>query len=72
MNTTTTTMPCTQAYIEIMRGRRGDRRCCKCGWFGYLARHCRQKEILVERRKKSKGEGNKFALLLSKVCALVK
>jgi len=67
MNSTTTT-PCTRAYIEMMRGRRGDRRCCKCGWFGHLARHCRQKEILAERKRKSENGDNKFAPLLSKVC----
>jgi len=64
MNSTTTT-PCTQAYIEMIKGRRGNRR---CGWFGHLARHCRQKEILEERRRKLVGGGNKFAPLLSKVC----
>jgi len=55
MNSTTTTIPCTRAYIEMMRGRRGDYRCHKCGWFGHLARHCRQREILAERRRKSEG-----------------
>jgi len=68
MNSTTTTMPCTWAYIEMMRGRRGNCRCHKCGRFGHLARHCRQKEILAERRRKSEGGSNKFAPLLSKVC----
>ena len=63
MNSAIDTMPCTQAYIEMMRGMRGDRRCHKCRWFGHLARHCRQKEILAERRKKSEGGGNKFAPL---------
>jgi len=67
MNSTTTT-PCTRAYIEMMRGRRGNHRCHKCGWFGHLACHCRQKEILEKRRRKSVGGGNKFAPLLSKVC----
>ena len=33
-----------------------------------MAHHCRQKEILAKRRRKSEGEGNKFAPLLSKVC----
>ena len=33
-----------------------------------MARHCRQKEILEERRRKLVGGGNKFAPLLSKVC----
>ena len=33
-----------------------------------MACHCRQKEILTERRRKSEGGGNKFAPLLSKVC----
>jgi len=33
-----------------------------------LACHCRQKEILAERRRKLEGGGNKFAPLLSKVC----
>jgi len=33
-----------------------------------LARHCRQKEILAERRRKSEDRGNKFVPLLSKVC----
>ena len=33
-----------------------------------MARHCRQKEILAERRRKSEDGGNKFAPLLSKVC----
>jgi len=64
----TTTMPCTQAYIEMMRRRRGNRRCRKCGWFGHMAHHCRQREILEERRRKSECEGNKFMPLLSKVC----
>jgi len=67
MNTTTTTTPCTWAYIEMMKGRRGNHRCRKCGWFSHLVRHCRQKEILEERRRKSVGGSNKFAPLLSKV-----
>ena len=33
-----------------------------------MACHCRQKEILAERRKKAEGGGNKFVPLLSKVC----
>ena len=33
-----------------------------------MARHCRQKGILAERRRKSEGGSNKFAPLLSKVC----
>ena len=33
-----------------------------------MACHCRQKEILEERRRKSVGRGNKFMPLLSKVC----
>ena len=33
-----------------------------------MAHHCRQKEILVERRRKSESRDNKFAPLLSKVC----
>ena len=33
-----------------------------------MARHCRQKEILAERQRKSEGGGNKFVPLLSKVC----
>jgi len=68
MNSTTITTPCTRAYIEMMRGRRGNCRCHKCGWFGHLAHHCRQKEILAERRRKSEGGDNKFVPLLSKVC----
>ena len=32
-----------------------------------MACHCRQKEILAERKRKSEGGGNKFAPLLSKV-----
>jgi len=67
MNLTTITTPCTQAYFEMMKGRRGNCRYCKCGWFGHLARHCRQKEILEKRRRKSVDGGNKFTPLLSKV-----
>ena len=37
-----------------------------------MACHCRQKEILEERRRKSVGGGNKFAPLLSKVCRRMK
>ena len=33
-----------------------------------MACHCRQKEILEERRRKLMGGSNKFAPLLSKVC----
>ena len=33
-----------------------------------MACHYRQKEILVERKRKSEGGGNKFAPLLSEVC----
>ena len=33
-----------------------------------MAHHCRQKEILAERQRRSEGGGNKFAPLLSKVC----
>ena len=32
-----------------------------------MACHCRQREILAERRKKSEGRSNKFVPLLSKV-----
>ena len=33
-----------------------------------MACHCRQKEILAERRRRLEGGSNKFAPLLSKVC----
>ena len=33
-----------------------------------MARHCRQKEILAERKRKSEGGSNKFMPLLSKMC----
>ena len=68
MNSTTTTTPYTWTYIEIMRERRNDHRCHKYKWFGHLACHCRQKEILEKRRRKLVGGDNKFAPLLSKVC----
>ena len=61
-------MPCTWAYIEMMRGRRGNYRYHKCGWFSHMVYHCRQREILEERRRKLVCEGNKFTPLLSKVC----
>jgi len=61
-------MPCTRAYIEMMRRRRGDCRYRKCGWFGHMAHHCRQREILEEKRRKSMCRGNKFMPLLSKEC----
>ena len=33
-----------------------------------MAHHCRQKEILAERRRKSESGDNRFVSLLSKVC----
>jgi len=66
MNPTTTS--CIRTYIKIMRGKRGDYCCKKCGWFGHMAYQCRQKEILEERRRKSMYRANKFVPLLSKVC----
>jgi len=33
-----------------------------------MVHYCRQKKIMEERRRKSNGKGNKFVLLLSKVC----
>jgi len=60
--------PYSREYFEMMRGKREDHRCKKCSWFGHMAYQCRKKEILEERRKKLSGRGNKFALLLSKVC----
>ena len=60
-------MPCTQAYIEMCRGRRGDRRCKKCRWFGHIACYCR-KEIMEERRKKLLCEVNRLVPLESRVC----
>ena len=33
-----------------------------------MARHCRQREILAERKRKPESRGNKFVPLLSKVC----
>ena len=39
-------------YMERFRGYRGDIRCRKCRWFGYVAHHCRRVEIEAEREQK--------------------
>ena len=52
----------------MMKERRGNHQCRKYGWFGHRAHHCRQKEILEERRRKLIEGDNKFVPLLSKVC----
>jgi len=38
--------PYFREYFKIMRGRRGDCCCKKCGWFGHMAYQCRKKEIV--------------------------
>ena len=65
-------MPYTQAYIEMIKGKKSNRQCCKCGWFGHMAHHCRQKEILEEKKRKLMSRDNKFTPLLSKVCRRMK
>jgi len=40
-----------QQYVERFRGYRGDTRCRKCRWFGYMAHHCRRVEIEAEREQ---------------------
>ena len=52
----------------MMRGKREDCYCEKCGWFGHMAYQCKRKETMEERRRKLSGRGNKFMPLQSKVC----
>ena len=56
----------------MMRGRREDRRCHKCSWFGHMAHYCRRKKIKRQRRKKLSCGSNRFVLLQSKVCRRIK
>jgi len=55
-------------YFEIMRRRRGDHHCKKCGWFDHMAYQCRKKEIAKEGKRKSMCEGNRFVPLQSRIC----
>jgi len=58
----------TRDYFEMMKGKRGNHQCKKYGWFGHMAYQCRRKEIKEQKKKKLVGGGNKFVLLLNKVC----
>ena len=54
-------------YYEMCKGRRGDRRCFSCGWFGHLARNCRNKELGAMREKRGDENKNRWEVLRSRV-----
>ena len=56
----------------MIKRRRGDCYCKKYSWFGYIAYQYRKKKIIEEKKRKSHSRGNKFVLLLSKVCRRIK
>jgi len=69
--TTTTTMPHPtmdgKQYYEMYKGRRGDRRCFMYGWFGHLARNCRNRELVVARQTRGGENINRWEVLRSRV-----
>jgi len=62
-------MSFTREYFEMCRGRRGNRRCWQCGWFGHMARYCRYKEVMSARQGGREGSENKWEVLRTRVMA---
>ena len=69
--TTTTTTPHPtmdgKQFYELCKGRRADRRCFSCGWFGHLARNCRNRELRAMREKCGDKNKNRWEVLRSRV-----
>ena len=56
-----------QRYMERFRGYRGDTRCRKYRWFGYMVHHCRRAEIEAERQQRGGLQENRWKLLECRV-----
>jgi len=54
-------------YYEMCKGRQGDRRCFTCGWFGHLARNCRNRELVGVRQTRGRENINRWEALRSHV-----
>ena len=59
-------------YVERFKGYRGDKRCRKCSWFGYMAHQCRKKEIKAERDQRGGSQENRWEPLRCRVIACEK
>jgi len=62
-------MSFTREYFEMCQGRRGDRRCQQCGWFGHMACHCKYEEVMSARQGGREGSENKWEALRTRVMA---
>jgi len=54
-------------FYEMCKGRRGDRRCFACSWFGHLARNCRNRDLVAVREKRGDENKNRWEALKSRV-----
>jgi len=54
-------------FYKLCKGRRADRRCFSCGWFGHLARNCRNRELRATREKRGDKNKNRWEILRSHV-----
>ena len=52
-------------FLEMYKGRYGDRRCFICGWFGHLAYNCRNRELVAAREKRGDKNKNRWKVLRS-------
>jgi len=54
-------------FYELCKGRRADRRCFSCSWFGHLACNCRNRELRATREKYGDENKNRWQALRSHV-----
>jgi len=58
-------MSFTHEQQEMYKGYRGDRRCFICGWFGHLARNCKNRELMEARGTREEESKNRWEALKS-------
>jgi len=54
-------------FLEMYKGRQGDKRCFTCRWSGHLAHNCRNRKLVATKEKRGDADKNRWEVLRSHI-----